>query len=73
MFEKNVKHRANDASNDVIAHPYPYEEQFGPVNRVGCTKFHATVPLMCHLSCCATDGWTHSDPWPESCQLENIS
>ena len=22
MFEKNVKHRANDASNDVIAHPY---------------------------------------------------
>ena len=23
MFEKNVKHRANDASNDVIAHPYP--------------------------------------------------
>ena len=22
MFEKTVKHRANDASNDVIAHPY---------------------------------------------------
>ena len=22
MFEKSVKHRANDASNDVIAHPY---------------------------------------------------
>ena len=22
MFEKKVKHRANDASNDVIAHPY---------------------------------------------------
>ena len=25
MFGKNVKHRANDASNDVIAHPYPYQ------------------------------------------------
>ena len=24
MFEKSVKHRANDASNDVIAHPYPH-------------------------------------------------
>ena len=24
MFEKSVKHRANDASNDVIAHPYSY-------------------------------------------------
>ena len=23
MFKKNLKHRANDASNDVIAHPYP--------------------------------------------------
>ena len=22
MIEKSVKHRANDASNDVIAHPY---------------------------------------------------
>jgi len=22
MFEKNIKHRAIDASNDVIAHPY---------------------------------------------------
>ena len=30
MFEKNVKHRANDASNDVIAHPYVGEEDGKP-------------------------------------------